>query len=391
MGERTNEIKAKHLPRILYENKKNDWNVYVEQEAVGYCDSKTGQACGSVTKVCIGNYVIQVDCGLPDMKFEETEERISLPDCILLTHYHSDHVGRLFKFADVKQVLPCDPDAELPFEDMVGFGNKDPTQHLHLLKLSGHSPSDLVLLVKPEEESDELIAIVGDIFDNMNDYFANEPAIPPCNLQKLQESRQQIRDLRPSIVVPGHGPAFRLRLSCLLGKVLKFESLFPQKLEKSTVRELESKDLWPSEMKFGPVVIHEILPRTRNYDAVWMITVGDIKICVNSRLDEVKFSKWTSKKIHALVILNPSNRCASAIGLLRAERIYMGNDVLQNYDHYRTLEDVRRLDLLTRVISIQEEWIVDQLIRVSRGFKPESLKLEVYDEHSGKVLKVLED
>ncbi|KAI6205970.1 hypothetical protein M3Y94_00852300 [Aphelenchoides besseyi] len=375
MSGRTSEIKAKELFGILYENKKNDWNVHVDQEVVGYCNNETGQACGSVTKVCIGNYVIQVDCGLPDVKFEESEERTTLPDCIMLTHYHSDHVGRLFKFAHVKQVLPCNPDAELPFEDMAGFGKKDPRQHLQLLKLSGHSPSDLVLLVKPGEDSDELIAIVGDIFENLDDYSAIEPAIPPCNLQKLQESRQQIRDLKPSIVVPGHGPAFRLRFSCPLEEGLRVESLMEQKLENSTVQELEPKDSCPKEMKFGRVVVHEILPRTQNYDAVWMIAVGDIEICVNSRLDEVKFSKWMSKKIHALVILEPSNRCASAIGLFRAESVYMGNDVLQNYDHYRTLEE--------------EEWIVDNLIRVSRDFKPETLKLEVYDEHSGKVSMVL--
>ena len=145
--------------------------------------------------------------------------------------------------------------------------------------------------------------------------------------------RTQLVELNPSLVVPGHGPAFRLRTACSIAE----------------------------QRHFGNVCARPLLISTPNFDCVWLITVGsDVKILVNTR--HVDMPHFVTKgaaffyvdttiatfmqllgvcKLQAIVVLSPSQRSCCGLGLLDAERVYLGDDVLISSNSYRTLENVR--------------------------------------------------
>src|SRR4051812_17346945 len=64
--------------------------------------------------------------------------------------------------------------------------------------------------------------ILGDIFENEVDFHSKEPAVKGIDKNALLKSRETVRQLNPSIVVPGHGPAFRLRSTNNLMQVQQF-------------------------------------------------------------------------------------------------------------------------------------------------------------------------
>lgn len=96
---------------------------------------------------------------------------------------------------------------------------------------------------------------LGDLFENAEDYFSDEPAVQGFNSKTLLESRQKIRELNPSIVVPGHGSAFRLRPT------------------------LTSNN----QLCFGQVTLKPLLPTTFSLDPVWLLTVKEHQILINTR------------------------------------------------------------------------------------------------------------
>jgi glyoxylase-like metal-dependent hydrolase (beta-lactamase superfamily II) len=241
---------------------KNDL-VTIQQLIVGYSDSDSGEACGSVSLIYFKHYQILVDCGLPttDLRRESPVEfNPSKIDYVIVTHWHSDHCGRLYEFTNARKILPDD----IKHHEIENAG-----PYLELLKFSGHSLSDLVLIVRPDLETDELIVIagllrsnrtitylfLGDLFENLDDYLSPQPAVSGLDPQKLLSSRQEIYKLNPTIVIPGHGAAFRLRPTISLTQ----------------------------ERHFGEVILRTLLSSTPQHDQVWLISYKTCRILINTR------------------------------------------------------------------------------------------------------------
>jgi ribonuclease BN (tRNA processing enzyme) len=130
--------------------------ISVNQLIVGYVDEQTNAACGSITLVNIDGYKILFDCGLPSTEFLSNFDPTSI-SCIIISHWHSDHCAQLHKFSHAHQILPDDNQNPVHLPNEIG----DTNQILELLKLSGHSLVDLVLVVRPDITTDECIVIAG--------------------------------------------------------------------------------------------------------------------------------------------------------------------------------------------------------------------------------------
>lgn len=89
--------RVEELPQLLFANE----DVTVKQLIVGYADK--GSACGSVTLISIKDYNVLVDCGLPSTDLSYISSSTSI-NCVIITHWHSDHCGRLSDFLDVREV-----------------------------------------------------------------------------------------------------------------------------------------------------------------------------------------------------------------------------------------------------------------------------------------------
>lgn len=142
----------------------NNGEIKIEQLLVGYFDEQTGAACGSITLVGFKDYKILVDCGLPFTNFIcdcSTKIDPSNVNCVIVTHWHSDHCGQLHKLPNAHQILPDNNASSIEFPNIEQSGVENATQKLKLLKLSGHSLVDLVLVVCPNSTTDECIVIAG--------------------------------------------------------------------------------------------------------------------------------------------------------------------------------------------------------------------------------------
>ncbi|KAI6191148.1 hypothetical protein M3Y97_00196500 [Aphelenchoides bicaudatus] len=172
-----------------------------------------------------------------------------------------------------------------------------------------------------------------DLFENETDYCSNEPAVKGINNDALIKSRQFIRELQPSIVIPGHGEAFRLR----------------------------STNSLMQEQQYDQVNLKLLLPATSLYDSVWLLEANEHTFLINTRRD-VELSSFIKddKQLSAVIILNPSARSASAIGQFEAEKLYMGEDVLHSPNIYTSLDS--------------SEWLVDGLVRVSERVGSNDIK-----------------
>jgi glyoxylase-like metal-dependent hydrolase (beta-lactamase superfamily II) len=139
---------------VVYDN----GQVRVEQLIVGYYDTELGKACGSVSLISVKDYNILVDCGLPstDLKIDSNDV-----NCVIVTHWHSDHCGRLCDFHKAHRILPDNNVNELDFSQIKKYGIDESNYYLELLKLDGHSLVDLALVIQPSLKTDELIVIAG--------------------------------------------------------------------------------------------------------------------------------------------------------------------------------------------------------------------------------------
>lgn len=199
------------------------------------------------------------------------------------------------------------------------------------------------------------------MFENKTDYFSEEPYVKGIDHERLIESRKHIRSLNPSIVVPGHGPAFRLRPSFSL-----------------------------NESRFGEVVLCPLVVRTPVHDSVWLLSTNDYRILVNTCDNlqlpgmlspdniEIPLRALGENKLNAIVILRPSSRSVSYLGRFKADIIYMGEDVLRYPDLYSTIQEV------------QNEWLVDGLIQILPGPQPATLKIQIWDPKNKQVLHVID-
>lgn len=104
---------------------------------------------------------------------------------------------------------------------------------------------------------DNLTCFLGDLFENEADYSNNEPAVKGIDGIALIKSRQFVRELNASIIVPGHGPAFQLR----------------------------STNNLMQEQHFGQVSLRLSLPANSFYDPVWLLEANGQQILINTRND----------------------------------------------------------------------------------------------------------
>jgi hypothetical protein len=165
--------------------------------------------------------------------------------------------------------------------------------------------------------------ILGDLFENQIDYHSEEPAVKGIDGKALIESRQFVRELNPSIIVPGHGPAFRVR---------------------STNNLLQ-------EQSIGQVSLRLLLAANSLYDPVWLLEAKGRRILINTRSDLVLDTTGKCvciylvsqflEQLDAIVILKPSARSSSALGKFNATKIYMSEDVLHSPNIYSSLNEVR--------------------------------------------------
>jgi cyclase len=143
------------------------------------------------------------------------------PEYIVNTHHHGDHTFGNFLFQDATRIghaacrraVVSEGLTLLPYFNTVDWGDieiappqisceSDLTVHLGSRQVEiialppAHSPGDLVVWAP-----DVRVAYVGDIAFN-----GCTPVITDGSLAGIREALTVVRGLRPSVVVPGHGP-----------------------------------------------------------------------------------------------------------------------------------------------------------------------------------------
>ena len=146
---------------------------------------------------------------------------------IIITHNHPDHIGDLGKFKGLTSILMPDSSFELHTSNKFKLVNQnayaepgritynlDDGNNLGVISTPGHSGWDQsVIYTNPKTK--EIIAIVGDLFWSENDWAQKEDKNAEfrelCVNPNMQEkSRKYIREkIRPKIIIPGHGLAFK--------------------------------------------------------------------------------------------------------------------------------------------------------------------------------------
>jgi len=144
-------------------------------------------------------------------------------DYIFVTHTHPDHMGNVANFFGARVYTPDSSfKAQNPskanrfnlwvpkgFYDRPGtsFGNRDFSHDINLISTPGHSGWDMSILYTGENSR---IAVVGDLFWSEDDFKYDSEFKELCvNPEMQKRSRDFVReDLKPEVIVPGHGPAF---------------------------------------------------------------------------------------------------------------------------------------------------------------------------------------
>ncbi|WP_246056183.1 MBL fold metallo-hydrolase [Alteribacter natronophilus] len=202
------------------------------------------------------NGFVLVDAGMPrskDRLFEVIEENFGSgpPECILLTHGHFDHVGSIVDLLEEWPEVPVYAHPlELPY--LTGerdYPEPDPSVEGGLIaKVSGFFPNEAIDIsgaLRPLPDNGEVpglgefrwihtpghseghvsfyrekdgLLLAGDAFvtvrqDSLYEVLIQHKKIsgPPryftTDWQKAQMSVEALRDLGPSVVITGHGPA----------------------------------------------------------------------------------------------------------------------------------------------------------------------------------------
>ncbi|XP_056124542.1 metallo-beta-lactamase domain-containing protein 1 [Rhinichthys klamathensis goyatoka] len=181
----------------------------------GYCTAEPDgsfRADGTISLIT-GPQNILVDTGGPwdrDFLVEKLKEKGMTPESVAIvvgTHGHSDHVGNLGLFPDAKIIVGCDisvGDRYLP--NQLAEGQPHPIDDfVSIIPTPGHMGRDVSVLVKGTSEGTVLVA--GDLFERCHDEdswkeLSENPQIQETNRQKAL----QIAD----VIIPGHGPLFRV-------------------------------------------------------------------------------------------------------------------------------------------------------------------------------------
>jgi len=118
---------------------------------------------------------------------------------VIFSHHHPDHtlnaaLFRSARFHDVWAIYQNDV-----WDDRTDVIEGAPS--VLLLDTPGHSSQDISTLI----QTDEGLVVCTHLW-----WSSEGPAIDPraTDQAQLQQSRKKILDLRPSLIIPGHGPAF---------------------------------------------------------------------------------------------------------------------------------------------------------------------------------------
>ncbi|KAK2913699.1 hypothetical protein Q8A67_002098 [Cirrhinus molitorella] len=181
----------------------------------GYCTAEpdgTFRADGTIS-LLTGPQTILVDTGGPwdrDFLVAKLKEKGLTPDNVAIvvgTHGHSDHVGNLGLFPNAKIIVGCDisvGDRYLPSQ--LAEGQPYPIDNfVSVIPTPGHMGRDVSVLVKGTSEGTVLVA--GDLFERCHDEDSwKELSENP----QIQETNRQMALQIADVVIPGHGPLFRV-------------------------------------------------------------------------------------------------------------------------------------------------------------------------------------
>ena len=169
----------------------------------GYADERVA---GTVTLVVDGDAVVVVDPGMVADRSAILDplraagfEPEQVTD-VVFSHHHLDHTlhAALFanaRFHDFQAIYQADVWEERPAE---GFHLAESTW---LIETPGHTDEDISTLA---QTASGLVVMTHAWW--MAEGPAEDPFAPDA--VQLAAARRRILDLRPSLVVPGHGPAF---------------------------------------------------------------------------------------------------------------------------------------------------------------------------------------
>jgi len=118
---------------------------------------------------------------------------------VIFSHHHPDHTlnAALFRSARFHDVWAI-------YRDDVWGDRTDVIEgapSVSLLDTPGHTPQDISTLI----ETSEGLVVCTHLW-----WSSEGPTIDPlaADQAQLEQSRQKVLDLRPTLIIPGHGPAF---------------------------------------------------------------------------------------------------------------------------------------------------------------------------------------
>ncbi len=198
--------------------------------------------------------LILVDAGFPaepnlSMILEAMGDR-SLKS-ILITHGHRDHIGAAAQVREAKgSEILCH---ELEFSVIEGryaglMPDRTISEHetffvdgfeLEAIETPGHSPGHLCFWIKKER-----ILISGDLVVGAGTTLVGPP---DGNMKAYMDSLEKVRNLRPAIILPGHGPVVR-------DPIAKIDEL----IEHRQLREIQIAKVLETGPKNLPEMLNEI-------------------------------------------------------------------------------------------------------------------------------------
>ncbi|MEJ2249197.1 MAG: MBL fold metallo-hydrolase [Candidatus Lokiarchaeota archaeon] len=192
----------------------------------------SGLGRGNVGAIALNNYSVAIDSTLYaklGLRFKKKlEEKFNLPvKYLILTHYHMDHILGVKSFKgipiisseilykniknkkeelskNIENLSSEDPNAEgveLYFPTLTFINKlylKDGDKEIEIQHTGGHTSGSSIVYFPHES-----VVFAGDlIFEKMFPYAGDET----CSPEALISSLEHIKNLKPDLIVPGHGP-----------------------------------------------------------------------------------------------------------------------------------------------------------------------------------------
>nr|XP_033779807.1 metallo-beta-lactamase domain-containing protein 1 [Geotrypetes seraphini] len=189
------------------------YSVFVIKEGYAEADQRGNiRADGSITLIK-GPHIIMVDTGSPwdqELILQQLASHGLQPvdvTHVICTHGHSDHVGNLNLFSDATFLVSydiCKRDHYLAHDFKAGVSYVIDSW-LEVIPTPGHTGSDISVLVRGTAQG--TVVVAGDLFEREEDEgtwreLSENPGLQEANRQKVL--------MMADVVIPGHGPPFRV-------------------------------------------------------------------------------------------------------------------------------------------------------------------------------------